>query len=61
MNLSRLNILILGVCLVIIGVVLHLLHYMLSDFILGIGLLITLSAAFLFTYNTEHNDVNEEE
>lgn len=61
MNLSRLNILILGVCLVIVGIVLHLLHYDLSDFILGIGLLITLSAAYLFTYNTEDNNINEEE
>ena len=60
MNLTRLNILILGVALVIIGCILHLFYYDLSDFILGIGLLITLSAAFLFTFSPENNEVNDD-
>lgn len=60
MQFTRLNILILGVALVFIGFLLHLFYYDLSDFILGIGLLITLSAAFMFTYRPENNDFNDE-
>lgn len=59
MYFNRLNILILGVSLVIIGFLLHLFYYELSDFILGIGLLITLSAAFLFTYGGENNELKD--
>lgn len=45
------NLLFMGIALVVIGVVMHLFYLDLSDFILGIGLLMALSAAFLYTFS----------
>lgn len=50
MNLTRYKLLFLGIALAVIGIALHLLKVELSDLIFGIGLLIALSAAFMFTY-----------
>lgn len=60
MNLPRYKLLILGAVLIAIGIGLRVFGIPLSDLVFGIGLLIILSAAFLYTYKAKENRTGEE-